>query len=98
MSFDDRWLVTHHRATDADAVDLGFTGPTDPAFAPYRNVSNLYLVELATGTITRLTMMAPGQQALFPHFRSDGWIYYIVKTAGLPEYVVATDAALVLGS
>jgi len=97
ISLDDRWLVTHHRATDADAIDLGFTGPTDPGFAPYRNVSNVYLVELATGVTTRITRMAPGQQALFPHFRSDGWLYYIVKTGTLPEYVVATDAAIVLG-
>lgn len=96
ISLDDRWLVTHHRATDADAVDLGFTGPTDPGFAPYRGVSNVYLIDLLTGVRTRVTHMAPGQQALFPHFRSDGWIYFIARTGGLPEYVVASDAALVL--
>jgi hypothetical protein len=97
ISLDDRWLVTHHRATDADAVDLGFTGPADPGFAAYRGVSNVYLVDLRTGVGTRLTMMAPDQQALFPHFRSDGWIYFQVRTDGPgPEYTVATDAALVL--
>ena len=96
LSLDDRWLVTHHRATDADAVDLGFTGPSDPAFAPYRGISNLYLVDLTTGVRTRITHMAPDQQALFPHFRSDGWIYFQVRTDGLPEYTVASDAALVL--
>jgi hypothetical protein len=97
ISLDDRWLVTHHRATDDDAEDLGFTGPSDPAFAPYRGVSNLYLVDLTTGARTRLTFMAPDQQALFPHFRSDGWIYFQVRTDGPgPEYTVATDAALLL--
>lgn len=98
VSLDDRWLVTHHRATEADAVDLGFSGPSDPEFAPYLGVSNVYLVDLATGVQTRITHMAPGQRALFPHFRSDGWIYFMVKTSGRPEYVVATDAALVLGA
>ncbi|MFO0683607.1 MAG: hypothetical protein U0234_16230 [Sandaracinus sp.] len=96
FSLDDRWLVTHHRATDADAVDLGFTGPTDPGFAAYRGVSNAYLIDLVTGEETRITNMQPGQQALFPHFRSDGWIYFLARTGGVPEHIVASDAALVL--
>lgn len=97
MSLDDRWIVTHHRASDEDAVELGFTGPDDPAFAPYRGVSNVYLVDVATGARTRITNVQPGQRALFPSFRSDGWIYYLVRVGGtgsVPEYVVATDAAL----
>jgi hypothetical protein len=41
--------------------------------------------------------MQPGQYALFPHFRSDGWIYFMVRTfGGETEYVVASDAALLL--
>ncbi|MEM6962813.1 MAG: hypothetical protein AAF550_13890 [Myxococcota bacterium] len=42
--------------------------------------------------------MNPGQYALFPHFRSDGWIYFIVRDpyddALSGEYVVASDAVL----
>jgi hypothetical protein len=34
------------------------------------------LVDLRTGAVQRLTTMHPGQYALFPHFRSDGWIYF----------------------
>lgn len=96
MSLDDRWLITHHRADDSDAVDLGFTGPGDPAFAAYRGISNVYLVDLRTGARTRLTNMQPGQAALFPHFRSDGWIYILIRTGNGsgPEYIVASDAAL----
>jgi hypothetical protein len=57
--------------------------------------SNIYLIELATGTRRRLTNMAPGQYALFPSFRSDGWIYFPVRTLGTTtEHVVASDAAL----
>jgi hypothetical protein len=97
ISFDERWFVYHHYITDADATELGFTGPDDPAFAAYRTrgAANSYLVDLRTGTRTRITNMQPGQYALFPHFRSDGWIYIIVRTAGAtPEHVVASDAAL----
>lgn len=96
ISLDDRWLVTHHRVSDEDAVDLGFTGPSDPGFAAYRGVANVYLIDLLTGERTRVTNMQPGQQALFPHFRSDGWLYFLVRSAALPEYVVASDAGIVL--
>lgn len=41
--------------------------------------------------------MQPGQYALFPHFRSDGWIYFIVRTQNTStEHIVASDAALTL--
>ena len=53
-------------------------------------------MDLISGERTRITNMQPGQRALFPSFRSDGWIYYLVRTGSLPEYVVATDAAIVL--
>lgn len=101
FSYDERWLVLHHYIGGADAEELGFTGPTDPAFAEYNDNggANIFLVDLRTGTRTRITHMAPGQYALFPHFRSDGWIYFIVRTPGSrTEYVVASDAALVLGT
>lgn len=96
MSYDDRWLVTHHRATDEDAVELGFTGPGDAGWAAYRGTSNVYLIDLLTGERTLITRVDPGQEALFPHFRSDGWLYYLLRAGGTPEYVVATDAALIL--
>jgi hypothetical protein len=89
--------VFHHYVTSADAVELGFTGPSDPSFAPYlaQGAANVYLMDLQTGVPTRITNMAPGQYALFPHFRSDGWIYFLVrdKNSG-KEYVMASDAAL----
>jgi hypothetical protein len=36
----------------------------------------------------------PGQYALFPHFRSDGWIYFVVRTITGEEYIAASNAAL----
>jgi hypothetical protein len=99
FSYDERFIVLHHYIGAEDAVDLGFTGASDPNFAPYlsQGASNLYLVELATGHKTRITNMKPGQYALFPHFRSDGWVYFMVRNANQStEYVVASDAALVI--
>jgi hypothetical protein len=96
ISFDERWMVLHHYVTDADAVELGFDGATDPAFAPYRELgaSNLYLVDLSNGNARRITHMGAGQYALFPHFRADNWIYFVVRTTDTEEYFAATDAAV----
>jgi hypothetical protein len=112
FSYDERWMVIHHYATptsDADAQELGFTGADDPGWTSTpnaqnsyaaRGVANIFLVDLLTGERIRLTHMKPGQYALYPHFRSDGWIYYQVGDLGAAgiedetEYTVANDAAL----
>jgi hypothetical protein len=97
FSYDERWIVYHHYVTDADAQELGYTGASDPAFAEYRTkgAANIYLMDLATGVPIRITNMKPGAYALFPHFRSDGWIYADVRdTNDGHEYMVASDAAL----
>lgn len=99
ISFDERWAVLHRYVTDEDAVELGFTGPSDPGFEQYQSqgAANIYLLDLLSGLVRRVTHMQPGQYGLFPHFRSDGWIYFIVRTPGTnQERIVASDAALVL--
>jgi hypothetical protein len=104
FSLDERWVVYHHYlgggpSADDDARDLGFTGASDPMFAAYatQGASNIYLLDLATGVRTRVTTMGPGQYALYPHFRSDGWVYFTVRTLGTSvEYIVASDAALLM--
>lgn len=55
------------------------------------------LADQAVALLVRITNMNPGQYALYPHFRSDGWIYFIVRDslAGVNEYVVPRDAILV---
>jgi hypothetical protein len=98
FSYDERWMVFHHYVGASDATELGFTGPDDPGFADYAQSgsSNLYLVDLTTGVSKRITNMPAGQYALFPHFRSDGWIYFAVRsTIDESEYFAASDAALV---
>lgn len=98
ISYDERWMVLHHYVTAADARELGFSDEDDPAFTEYleRGAANLYLVDLLDGTSRRITDMSPGEYALFPHFRSDGWIYFVVRTVEAAEYFAASDAALVL--
>jgi hypothetical protein len=99
ISFDERFMVTHHYVDDDDAADLGFSSASDPEFQAYKTkgAANIIVVDLTTGARTRVTGMQPGQYALFPHFRSDGWIYFLVRDSNSgKEYVVASDAALEL--
>jgi Tol biopolymer transport system component len=95
-------MVFHHYVEANDWMALGYASATDPGFVALRNSStggaaNIFLLELATGTVRRITTMQPGQYALYPHFRSDGWIYFIVRDRNRNrEWMVAADAALAL--
>ena len=97
ISFDEKFMVTHHYVTPADYAELGYASADDPAFKAIleKGSSNIQLINLATGARTRITTMHAGQYALYPHFRSDGWIYFQVrdKTTN-KEYVIGSDAAL----
>lgn len=90
FSFDERFLSTHHYLTREDFA-------SDDAFASYKDkgASDIYIADFVTGKKARITHMAPGQFALYPHFRSDGWLYFLVRDANAKkEYVVASDFAL----
>ncbi len=100
FSFDERFMTFHHYVTAADYAELGFASASDAGFQAYlaKGAANLYVMELTTGVVTRITNVAPGQYALYPHFRSDGWIYAVVRDTNLGhEYFVAHDGALILG-
>jgi hypothetical protein len=58
---------------------------------------NIFLVDLTTGQNYQITNMQPGVRALFPHFRSDGWLYFLVREDN-KEYVVASDLAVKLAA
>jgi hypothetical protein len=98
ISYDERWMVFHHYVVGGDATELGYAGADDPEFEDYLffGSSNLYLVDLLDGSTRTITNMYPGQYALFPHFRSDGWIYFVVRTLNGEEYFAASDAAVLL--
>jgi hypothetical protein len=97
ISFDEKYFVTHHYITESDYADLGYSSANDPAFKELleKGTANIILVNMVTGARTRVTTMQAGQYALFPHFRSDGWFYFLVRdTNSNKEYAVASDAAL----
>lgn len=44
----------------------------------------------------RVTNMPKGMYALYPSWRSDGWVYFLVRdrrNGAQPDYVAATNAA-----
>jgi hypothetical protein len=86
FSFDERFVVTHSYADQAD-----------PSLAIAPGSADIVLVDLVTGTLRQLTQMPAGVRALYPHFRADGWLYFLVRDgrgAQKREYILATDAAL----
>ncbi len=99
ISFDEKYFVTHHYVGPNDWADLGYSSASDPAFVALlqKGASNIILVNIVTGVRTRVTTMKAGQYALFAHFRSDGWFYFLVRDKNTnKEYMVASDAALQL--
>lgn len=99
FSFDDRILANHHYVDKEDAVSLGFAGPDDPSFVQrIHNSSNIFIHDLKKKVRIRVTDMKPGQFALYPHFRSDGWMYFLVRdmNEGGNTYVVATDVGIIV--
>ncbi len=83
VSFDERFVVTHQYVDTSESPGL-------PA-----GTSNIFMMDLATGDVVQLTKMKAKQSALFPHFRADGWIYFLVKDATTNvETLYATDAAV----
>jgi len=56
--------------------------------------ANVLLIDLRTGESSDVTAMPAGAQALFPHFRSDGWVYYLVNETDGSQYVAASDHAI----
>ncbi|MBS2014128.1 MAG: hypothetical protein JST00_14655 [Deltaproteobacteria bacterium] len=94
FSFDERFLVTHHYLTRSDFPP---GAPGDEAFAPYqgKSTADIYVVDLLTGETLRATHMAPGQLALYPHYRSDGWLYFLVRDKNTDkEYYAVSDVTL----
>ncbi len=89
FSFDERFLATHQYVDRSES---------DQAALP-QGSSNIVVADLVTGKKVRLTKMNAGQYALYPHFRADGWLYFLVRDMNTRvEYVAATDVAVRLGA
>ncbi|MGE0173859.1 MAG: hypothetical protein AB7T49_13765 [Oligoflexales bacterium] len=96
-SFDERMFAFFHYVGPADFKEMGFSSATDPKFKSLIGSSNIYVHDLLTGVTKRVTRMGPNQQALFPHFRSDGWMYFQMWDSKLNKrYIVASDASIEL--
>jgi hypothetical protein len=99
FSYDDRILAMHHYVAPEDFAHMGFASKDDAEFKKLvQNSSNIYVADLKTGKKIRVTNMKPGQFALYPSFRSDGWMYFLVRdmNQGGRTYIMATDAGLAL--
>ncbi len=96
MSFNERVFATHHYTDKDDAKNLRME-PTDPKFTELvSNSANIWVQDLKNPKQKlRLTKMGKGQFALYPHFRADGWLYFLVRDINTQkDYVVASDAAI----
>jgi len=83
ISLDDRFLGTHrYNATEGTELGAGS--------------SDILLYDTLTGNSMQVTNMPKGMYALYPSWRSDGWVYFLVRdrraNAG-KDYVAATNAA-----
>jgi len=85
FSFDERFVATHQYVDTAQ--------PDQASLAD--GSANVVVADLLTGARVRLTRMGAGQYALYPHFRADGWLYFLVRDMNAnTEYLAATDATL----
>lgn len=89
MSYDDRFLVTHHFTDEKDSPEMA------------RRSSDIYIYDLLKKRSAKITNMPKGYFALFPHFRGDGWIYFLVRHRlyadsqnQSKDFIMATDAGL----
>jgi hypothetical protein len=84
ISFDERFLAVHEYV-DSTANPQGL--PTSS--------SNIFVVDLKTGKQTQVTKMGANQRALYPHWRADGWLYFLVRdNVANKDTLVASDVAL----
>jgi hypothetical protein len=86
FSLDDRYLVYYaYESHDGQKKVLDSESSSD-----------IYVIDLLSdGKAQRLTRVPKGSYAQFPHFRSDGWIYFsLLNTLSGTHEIIATDAAL----
>jgi hypothetical protein len=90
FSFDERFMATHHYLEEKD-----YLGDSKEEGFKEKGAADIYVADFVTGKKVRITRMGPGQFAIFPHFRSDGWLYFLVRDGNTRrEYVVASDWAI----
>ncbi|HYX37367.1 MAG TPA: hypothetical protein VE954_30050 [Oligoflexus sp.] len=98
FSFDDRFVASYGYIKADQYALLGYASADDPEFQSRLNAgtANVFLFDLWTQKLHVVTHMGPGQFALFPHFRSDGWLYFMVydQETGTRRLMTANNARL----
>jgi hypothetical protein len=97
FSYDDRFFVSYSYIKPNQWQQLGYSSPDDPAFQERleAGAANVILYDLLTKRWETVTAMGPEQFALFPHFRSDGWLYFMVYDARTKRrFLLASDLAV----
>jgi hypothetical protein len=97
FSFDERFFATYHYVDADDWQELGYARADDPEFQALLRAgsANVYVVDLMTGASRRITHMGAGQYALFPHYRADGWLYFLAVDKTINKrFIMATDGSL----
>ncbi len=80
LSYDERFLTSHHYLPKTPSADWS---------------SEIWITDFITGRTTLALKMNPGQNAKYPHFRSDGWLYVLVNDfPNGNRYIVASDVAI----
>jgi hypothetical protein len=97
FSLDERFIVTHNfnpRYTPANGDDN----------REAQSSSDVWIYDLLTGKSMQVTQTPVGVYALYPHFRADGWLYFLVRDrsqcpsgTNCPDSIVATDVGLIMG-
>ncbi len=97
FSFDDRFLVTYSYIKPDQFQALGFKSADDAAFKKLLDAgtSNVFIYDFWTQKTTTVTHMGPNQFAQFPHFRSDGWLYFeVYDSVRNRRQIMASDVAV----
>lgn len=89
FSFDERFIATHHYNEPSDYSEA------DRATYAEKGSADVWVVDFVTGKKQQVTKMGPGQFALYAHFRSDGWLHFLVVDQNTQKFsIVASDWAI----
>lgn len=97
LSFNERFWVTYAKVNESQYAEYGYASANEPEFRAMieHETVNVLVHDLLTHQTRRITRLRPGQMALFPHFRADGWIIFMLNDTNTQQRtIVATDAAI----
>ncbi len=93
ISFDERFFVTYSYVYENQYAELGFSSPDDSDFQAllHQKSSIIYVTDLYHMQTYRLNDPKPNHLFLFPHFRADGWIYFLYQNLDIGRKYLVTN-------